>query len=139
MEGLKGYWKRKDYERLDGSGRRGKKKHQIELGRTRRRRFWRIKITPKLRMFRLSSPKKFLIRIRDAYVKMMLGFANSAALNGGFAYSADVDSRVLGFGRPALKEYDEKVIVEIYKSLMVQRQLMGDREGMKVGEVACAR
>ncbi|KAL5996275.1 hypothetical protein ACLOJK_026349 [Asimina triloba] len=141
MEGLRGYLKRKHYERLGGSGRRARSKPvRAELGRTHsRKRFWRIRISPKLRFVRALSPKKFLVRIRDAYVKMMLGFANSHALRGGFSYGFEVDPRAIGFGRPQPKEYDEKVLVEIYKSLVAQRQLaLGcSRDG--VGEVACAR
>lgn len=77
-------------------------------------------------MFRLSSPKKFFIKLRDAYVRMMLSFANAGAFSGaggGLTYGVG-GGAFGGFGKPALKEYDEKVLVEIYKSLMVQQQLM---------------
>ncbi|KAF8392629.1 hypothetical protein HHK36_022977 [Tetracentron sinense] len=128
--GFKAYWRRNHYERLDGSGRR--RKNRVEhatLGSRRRRRFWRIKITPKLRFFHIGSPKKFFIRLRDAYVKMMLGFANSGACNPGFGGGA-----VGGvFGRPPLKEYDEKVIVEIYKSMMRQGKLVSRDAGESQG------
>lgn len=129
MESLKGYWRRKDYERLEGSNRRHKK-NRVELGLVRRkRRFWRMKSIPKIQLFRLGSPKQLLIRLRDAYVRMMLAFANG--VGGG---------RTTGFGGPALKEYDEKVIMEIYKSLMVQQQLMGGRDGApKIGEIVIRR
>ncbi|KAF8394623.1 hypothetical protein HHK36_020837 [Tetracentron sinense] len=132
-KGLKGYWRRKDYERLDGSGLRRKNKvEHATLGSTRRRRFWRIKITPKLRFFHMRSPKKFFLRLRDAYVKMMLGFANSSVFNpgygGGYGNSVGV-----GLGRVPLKEYDEKVIVEIYKSFMMAQGQLVPRDAVRLG------
>lgn len=45
-------------------------------------------------------------------MNMMIGFAGAA---GGGGCTVEYG----GFGRPALKEYDEKVIVEIYKSLVL--------------------
>ncbi|KAF8036804.1 hypothetical protein BT93_C2503 [Corymbia citriodora subsp. variegata] len=121
-KGLRGYWKRRSYRRLDRSGSR-RRMRVVELGSTRRRRrwSWQIKITPKLA--RLSSPKKllhwpkkFLIWLRDGYVKMMLGFADSRVCG---VYGGSVaDSGLSGFGRPPPKEYDQRVIVEVYKALM---------------------
>ncbi|XP_042507879.1 uncharacterized protein LOC122083979 [Macadamia integrifolia] len=140
-KGIKGKWNRKDYKRLDGSHRfRRRTIRVVELassasqdgvgqdqnqnqGGGRRRRFWRIKVTPKLKIFaRVNSPKKFFQRLRDAYVKIMLGFANSRMFLSGYGGGR------AGFGmrKPALKEYDEKVIVEIYKSLMAQGLVPGD-------------
>lgn len=111
--GLKGYWKRRAYQRLDGGGRR---RRRAVLGGGRRRRFWRIRVVPRLRFLaRVASPKRLLARIRDAYVRMMLSFASSGAIAAGYGGAA-----VAGFGRPQLKEYDEKMIVEIYKSLVAQ-------------------
>ncbi|PSR94730.1 Histone acetyltransferase [Actinidia chinensis var. chinensis] len=114
--GLKRYWKRKGYERLNGSGSR--RKTRVELGRTgsgshRRRRFWRIKITPRLRF----NPRKFLMGLRDAYVNFMLRIANTRVMSGG--YGGAVDPSFGGFGRVPLKEYDEKMIVQIYSSLLM--------------------
>ena len=112
-KGLKRYWRRRGYNRLNVTGRR--RMNRAELGRSgsnRRRRFWRIKITPRLRF----SPKKFLLGLRDAYVNFMLRIANSPVISGG--YGVPVGD---GFGRVPLKEYDEKMIVEIYKSLLVTR------------------
>ncbi|GMY27400.1 hypothetical protein FCV25MIE_22642 [Fagus crenata] len=74
-KGFRGYWKKRGYERLNGSGRKRTKMARVELGSTRRRRFWKIKITPKLRLFKGTSPKNFFVWHRDAYAKMMMGFA----------------------------------------------------------------
>ncbi|XP_008790857.1 uncharacterized protein LOC103707921 [Phoenix dactylifera] len=122
--GLKGYWKRRAYQRLDGSGGGTRRRRRAELGGGRKRRFWRIRIAPpRLRFLaRVASPKRFLARIRDAYVRMMLSFASSGAIAAGYTeYGGDAAA---GFRRPQLKEYDEKMIVEIYKSLVAQGSLI---------------
>ncbi|KAG6785063.1 hypothetical protein POTOM_010786 [Populus tomentosa] len=109
---MKEYWSRRGYERINGSGPT-RRSWPVELGsvtttsRRRRRRFaWRMKVKPKLKALKMSSPKRCFVWLRDAYVKMMLGFANSRAI------------RTVGYGdgigaRP-IKEYDEKMIIEIY-------------------------
>ncbi|XP_010544988.1 PREDICTED: uncharacterized protein LOC104817473 [Tarenaya hassleriana] len=117
------YWQRwKGYKRLDGSSETGRvkvKRVKMDPYSTRKRRFWRIKIVPKLRILKTASPKRLLVWLRDAYVKMMLRLANSRVIGA----SGHVGS---GFGSgPVLKEYDEKMLVEIYKSiLMAQGNLM---------------
>ncbi|KAG2309690.1 hypothetical protein Bca4012_081344 [Brassica carinata] len=103
------YWRRsRGYERLDGSA------NKSNLDPTRKRRFWRrIRIVPKLRVLKKTSPKKFLTRLRDSYVNMMLRVASSGASQYGYRSSL------------ASREYDEKKLVEIYKSmLMAQRTLV---------------
>ncbi|CAH2057655.1 unnamed protein product, partial [Thlaspi arvense] len=115
------YWRRpRGYERLDGSsakkaksGRRNVKR--VKMDRTRKRRFWRIKIVPKLRILKRASPKKLLTWLRDAYVNMMLRLANSRVIGSSYGYGSGLASR----------EYDEKKLVEIYKSiLMAQGNLL---------------
>ena len=106
--GLRSFWTRKGYVWHNGSGNR---KNRIELARlssNRRRGFWRIK--PKLRFFRIPSPKKFFIWFRDAYVKMMLGFANSRVTRSGYcgALRNGIGGSGGDFGQWPLKEYDEK-------------------------------
>ncbi|EHA8590334.1 hypothetical protein COCNU_scaffold017193G000010 [Cocos nucifera] len=139
--GLKGYWKRRAYQRLDGGGGR-RRRSRAELSGGRRRRFWRIRVVPRLRFLaRMASPKRFLARVRDAYVRMMLSFASSGAIDAGYAGYGG--AAVAGFGRPQLKEYDEKMIVEIYKSLVAQGPLMaaavaggGGGDAGRIGQAA---
>ncbi|KAK6937331.1 hypothetical protein RJ641_030839 [Dillenia turbinata] len=132
---LKKYWKRKAYVRLNGSGRR--RRNRVELAQlgSKRRRFWKIKVSPKLRGFiKFSSPKKFFVWLRDAYVNMMMGFANSricTAGYGGHAYESNT-----GFGRGPLKEYDEKMIVEIYKSLVAMQGQLVSRDAAKLTSIS---
>ena len=130
--GLRSFWTRKGYVRLNGSGKRKNRMELARLGSNRRRRFWRIK--PKLRFFRIPSPKKFFIWLRDAYVKMMLGFANSRVASSGYcgALGNDIGGFGGGFGQRPLKEYDEKMIIEIYKSLVISQGL-APREVTAIG------
>ncbi|KAK2649574.1 hypothetical protein Ddye_017063 [Dipteronia dyeriana] len=142
-KGLKGYWKRRGYERLNGSsssvaGRR--RINRMELGKaTRRRRFWRIKIKPKIKVLQMPSPKRFFVWLRDAYVKMMMGFANSRVFMASGYGGAIAGDGMSGFGRGQLKEYDEKMMVEIYKSiLMAQQGQLVPRDADKLGsQIVC--
>ncbi|KAK8959818.1 hypothetical protein KSP40_PGU021006 [Platanthera guangdongensis] len=132
--GLQGYWRRNAYQRLDGEDgpRRRKVSSKIELGGGRRRRFWRIRVSPRLRFPRVISPARILSRIRDAYVRMMLAFASSGALG---SYGGDgMDA----FYAPQIKEYDERMILELYKSVISQGQLIPKRGigPVSSGEVA---
>ncbi|CAN7128863.1 hypothetical protein BRARA_G01975 [Brassica rapa] len=114
----KRYWRRwRGYEKLDGSSTPGRRSgKQVKMDPTRKKRFWRIKIMPKLRILRRASPKKLLVWLRDSYVNMMMRLANSRAI-GTSGYGGS------GFRQRQMKEYDEKVLVEIYKSiLMAQAQ-----------------
>lgn len=127
MEGiLKKYWRRsiRGYQRLHVSDRR--KRETLKLGSNQRRKTWQIKIATKIRIPKISSPKKIVLWVRDSYVKMMLALANSMGASatgyGGDAVSTARD----GFRRaPPPKEYDEKMIIDMYKSLvMVQGKLL---------------
>ncbi|KAL8236202.1 hypothetical protein R6Q59_017283 [Mikania micrantha] len=115
-QGVKGYWRRRHYERLGGRSR-------YESGPSQRRRFWRIRIKLKLKLKKKlkvrCSPKKLLIGIRDGYVNMMMRMANSPVVAGGGGLGAK-------FGMRTLKEYDDQLIIEIYKTLaMRQAKLAG--------------
>lgn len=129
-KGVKGYWMRRGYEKLDGSGGRRRKRRVVELaaenGSSGKRRFWRIRLTPRLKLkLRLRfSPKKFMLGLRDAYVNLMTKLASSRFLTSGVAgYPGE---GISGFGVRPLKEYDERMIIEIYKSLVMAqgRQLV---------------
>ncbi|CAH1447565.1 unnamed protein product [Lactuca virosa] len=134
MEGLtttvyksvKGCWRARGYQRLgtstshDSAGREeeeeeksGSKSRRL---RRRKRRFWRFRINPRLTL--KLKPRKLFIGIRDAYMMIMMKLASSSVVRG----------RTMGgegFGTMAMKEYDEKMIMEIYKTLaMRQGQLI---------------
>ncbi|XVE73382.1 hypothetical protein DITRI_Ditri11bG0113500 [Diplodiscus trichospermus] len=133
-KGLRGYWKRRGYVKLNGSRR--SRRSRVELGSSPRRRFWKIRVKAKLR---IPSPKKFFVWLRDAYVKMMLAFANSRMVNIGYGGTIG-DNGIAAFGKRPLKEYDEKMIVEIYKSLvMAQGQLVPREAGKLSSAIICHR
>ncbi|KAL2323681.1 hypothetical protein Fmac_028060 [Flemingia macrophylla] len=123
-KGVKNYWRRRrrGYQRLNGSGRRRTKRVELGGGKPRFWR-WRIRVAPKIRIGKIPSPKKMLLWVRDAYVRMMVGLANSrvttvapsASAFGGGALSAPDTS----FGRAPPKEYDHKMIIQIYNSLLM--------------------
>lgn len=124
--GLKQYWrtKRRGYERINRGGRRRKCGAEFDAGdgggtSGRKRPSWRIKLTPKLKLnvnLRFS-PKKLLIRLRNAYVNMMLRVANTRVIGGG-GMGGFAGDTVAGFGTRPLKEYDERMLVQIYKSML---------------------
>ncbi|KAE9618813.1 hypothetical protein Lal_00047712 [Lupinus albus] len=145
-KGLKQYCVRRRYQRLNGSCRRT---NVVELSstRTQKGRFWRwkIKITTKIRINRIPSPKKFLVWFRDAYVRMMLALANtrvmsvssSASLFGGGALSGGEYGFVRG---PPPKEYNEKMIIQIYKSLVMGKEQLVPCDAAKIAsEISCRR
>ncbi|XP_041011499.1 uncharacterized protein LOC121255302 [Juglans microcarpa x Juglans regia] len=87
---LKRYWRRRRYQRLNGENYSNKRKLKItRLGGSGRRRQWRIRSSPKLRLSFIVSPIKLLAKFHDSYVNMMLrlagnvGKSNSVDLFGG--------------------------------------------------------
>ncbi|XP_052188019.1 uncharacterized protein LOC127798474 [Diospyros lotus] len=109
------------YEPIKGSGRR-RRRSQVELevgargGGGRRRFSWRIKIFPKLRRL-IISPKKLFVRLREGYVKFMVTFGNSRVVSSGFGGSTN-QSGAARSAAAAAKEYEEKMIIQIYNSLI---------------------
>lgn len=144
-KGIKGYWRRQGYERINESGgrRRRRKKNRVELaveGTARKRRFWNIRLIPRLKLKLRFSPKKFVVGLRDGYVNFMTRLANSGFIStgvAGYTGGAGMD----GFGMRPLKEYDERMIIEIYKSLMMaQGQLIPPSDGTAItAKVTCRR
>ncbi|OIW13385.1 hypothetical protein TanjilG_16494 [Lupinus angustifolius] len=128
---LNKFWKRNStgYGRLYGSRRR-RRMDTVELGggtctttNTRRRR-WRIKISRKIKIPKIPSPKKMVLWLRDGYVNMMMSLANSKVVS----MSSPATSHG-GFGRGLPpKEYDDKMLVQMYKSLMAAQGVVVPRQ-----------
>ncbi|KAL8544956.1 hypothetical protein ACS0TY_005239 [Phlomoides rotata] len=141
--GIKGYWRRKSsYNRFYTVGRK-RKPRVVQLGAEgsarRRRRSWRIKLTPRLKFNLRFSPKKLLVGIRDAYVRMMMKMASSRVMSTGYGTGFGGDG-VTGFGMRPIKEYDEKMIVEIYKSIVMAQGQLVPRDAAWIGsEITCKR
>ncbi|KAK7344404.1 hypothetical protein VNO77_13957 [Canavalia gladiata] len=147
-KGVKEYWKRKGYKRINGSGRRRMNRVQLGSTRTGKGRFWRwrIKLSPKIRIRKIPSPKKVMLWMRDAYMRMMLGLANSrvmtmsASASGFGGALPGADPTYAGFGRAQPKEYDEKMIIQIYKSLlMAHGQLVPHDAATLASQISCRR
>jgi hypothetical protein len=124
-KGIKGYWRRRGYSRLNGTVRR--RQNRIELaagsGSNSRKRFWKIRISPRLKMKMRFSPRKVFAGLRDAYMKMMMSIASSGvAISSGGGYGGNA---IGGFGKRPMKEYDERMLIDVYKSIiMAQGQLV---------------
>ncbi|KAM3409947.1 hypothetical protein ACQJBY_002297 [Aegilops geniculata] len=127
--GIKAYWKHRGYDRLDAAAaQRRPALATAELGAgggaaaaatAGRRRGWRVRRRGLgRRVLRALSPRRLLARLRDAYVNAMLRLASSAAVGYG---SAPFCAAPEPFARPRpLKEYDEKVLVEMYRSILAR-------------------
>ncbi|KAG9155839.1 hypothetical protein Leryth_004091 [Lithospermum erythrorhizon] len=148
-KGVKWYVnKRKGYQKLHGSSQRMNPCVVVMggSGNCKKRRFnWRMKLNKKLKFkFKFSiSPKKFLIGFRDGYINFMNKIANSSMVTGGGfvgsggGYGGNVMN---GFRVKTLKEYDEKMIVEIYKSLVISQTQLAPCDVAKFGRhVICSR
>ncbi|KAF5811060.1 hypothetical protein HanRHA438_Chr04g0186701 [Helianthus annuus] len=115
---VKRYWRRKPYIRLGGLNRP--------------RRFWRIRVTSKLKLklkkkLKLRySPKKLLTGIRDGYVNMMTRMANSPVVAG----SGGFGEGVAKFGMKPVKEYDERLIMEMYKTMVLRQAQLATNFGV---------
>ncbi|KAK9141736.1 hypothetical protein Syun_011136 [Stephania yunnanensis] len=124
--GLKRYWRRRRYQRLDGTaawtGRRNLK--VVRFGGDKSggstRRFWRIRAIPKLRM-KIFNPIKVLAKVRDAYVNMMVGWVGSDSFFGDkrIPRARQVERK----SSKRVEEFEVKLIMEIYKSLKASREL----------------
>ncbi|KAK1356896.1 Glycosyl transferase family protein [Heracleum sosnowskyi] len=132
-KGVKGYWRRRGYQRISGSGR----KRIIPAvclgsgGSTRKTRFWNVKIHRKIKLKCLfASPKKFLVGIRDAYVRMMMRLASSGAV-GVTGYGHGYGGEACFVTRP-VKEYDEKMVVELYNKILMGRNQLVHPDGSEM-------
>ncbi|RLM92050.1 hypothetical protein C2845_PM08G11340 [Panicum miliaceum] len=135
--GIKAYWKRRGYYRVDaaaaqrrpplptaelGGGVAQPPKPEDGSGR-RRRRGWRVRRGQLgRRLLRALSPRRWLVRLRDAYVSAMLRLASSPAVGygAGAPYCASTTHGAAFARPPQLKENDEKVLVEIYRSILAR-------------------
>ncbi|XP_062184110.1 uncharacterized protein LOC133888033 [Phragmites australis] len=129
--GIKGYWKRRGYYHLDAAAaQRRQPLPTAELGGgapakegpgRRRRHGWRVRRGLGRRVLRALSPRGWLVRLRDAYISAMLRLASSPAVGYGAGAPYCATTTHGAFARPPqLKEYDEKVLVDIYRSMLAR-------------------
>ncbi|MFS8005098.1 hypothetical protein Hanom_Chr13g01233451 [Helianthus anomalus] len=123
MEGLttkvynivKSHWRRRGYHRLGTTTNTIVHGDHEEKSKPRRRRKWRVRIPPRLKLKLARSPQKLFIRLRDAYVQLMMKLANTSAVRGRTMIGCNGD----GYGKMMIKEYDEKIVIEIYKNVVI--------------------
>ncbi|KAK9118627.1 hypothetical protein Scep_016720 [Stephania cephalantha] len=131
---LKRYLRKREYQRLDGPHEyqpSTKRSTKVKITRFRgyststakngHRRVWKIIAIPKLRYLKIVSPIKLLKRLRDAYVNMMLGITGNAG-DSFFGNKRIPKARKV---ERVLKgdEFEMKLMVEMYKSLVASRRL----------------
>lgn len=114
---------RRGYTRLR---RENFRRRRVQLARLGGRRSLKLKRFPRLK-FRWFSPFALLAKLRDAYVDLMLAASSRIKAAefmamGSFAAAIPVRSSE-PFGPIQAKEYDTKVLVELYRS-MTQNQLI---------------
>jgi hypothetical protein len=141
--GIKAYWKHRGYYGLDadaaqprpplpiaelGGGVSPAQQQQQQEGCRRRRHGWRVRRAGLgRRVLRALSPRRWMVRLRDAYVSAMLRLAASPAVGYGAGAPYCPAETHGAFARPAqLKEYNEKVLVEIYRSALARGGHLGD-------------
>ncbi|PIA63671.1 hypothetical protein AQUCO_00201190v1 [Aquilegia coerulea] len=122
---IKRNWRRRQYQRLDGSVNREDTMKIARLG-GKRKRLWRIRAIRKLKLgFKTVSPINLLAKLRDSYINMMLGIAGNVG-------SLNCDSFFGGKRIPKARtvrkvskaeEFETKLVYEIYKALMASREL----------------
>ncbi|KAJ0791028.1 hypothetical protein HanOQP8_Chr01g0000981 [Helianthus annuus] len=113
MVGLKRYWRRRSYRRLGTT---------TDESRSKRKWSWKIRMPRRLKIklrFKFN-PKKFIANVHEAYVRMMMSIASSPVVRSGSigGYDAGGFSQ---FGMRPMKEYDEKVIIQMYNSLVMRQ------------------
>ncbi|KAJ4961773.1 hypothetical protein NE237_021683 [Protea cynaroides] len=121
---LKKYWKRRTYRRLGDVGYSSVRKNRkvLRLGGNSSRRSWKIRAIPKLQL-KINFPMKIWKKFRDGYINMMLGFAGKA---GGHSESSVFGGKRIPRGRPIpqLSEFDKRLVLQIYNSLVASRELV---------------
>ncbi|KAA8547773.1 hypothetical protein F0562_004202 [Nyssa sinensis] len=123
--GLKRYWRRRKYRRLHSAIKNRKNVKIVTIG-SGRRRFWRIKAIPKLRL-RIASPLKLWTKFKNSYINMMLSLAgNVGALNNGngnvFRGKRIPKARHVPASYSS-DEFENRLVFEIYKTFMASKEL----------------
>ncbi|KAI3682769.1 hypothetical protein L1987_83006 [Smallanthus sonchifolius] len=110
-KGVKRYWRRRSYRRLATT--------TTDEFRSKPRKWsWKIRMPRRLKI--RFSPKKLIARVHDAYVRMMMRVASSLVVRtgvvGGYGGGGFGE-----FGMRPVKEYDEKMIIQMYNSMVVRQ------------------
>ncbi|KAH9306392.1 hypothetical protein KI387_010796, partial [Taxus chinensis] len=111
---VKRFWQRRRYTRLDEFNGGRKRLRIVKLGGHKGKLVWKLKLVPKLTLKFIKpavnvSAKSRLSKMRDAYTNMMFNLAQF---------------RIKTPKRMCVEEFNDKMIVEIYKSLGIQVQVL---------------
>ncbi|XP_062208511.1 uncharacterized protein LOC133910004 [Phragmites australis] len=148
--GIRSYWRRRNYQPVDGSGAasRGTRRHQLVRlgdGSGSGPRPWAVRLGGMLRVGRVRTPApaaaaakvpmRVLGRIRDAYVDVMLGAAKTQPAAARALPSAPESlwqkrvpvrrSRIQSQSRQKPEELGQRLVLEMYKSVRASRDLAG--------------
>ncbi|CAJ1843054.1 unnamed protein product [Sphenostylis stenocarpa] len=120
--GIKGYFRRRRYQRLDSGGTAAvtgeRKTKTIRLRRSPRRQ-WRIKAVPKL-TWMVRSPLKMLAKLKNAYMNFMLRSMITDNIFGN-KKTPKIDRQVSkGYKSDA---FEARLIFEISKALVASHEL----------------
>ncbi|XP_076899845.1 uncharacterized protein LOC143553829 [Bidens hawaiensis] len=108
---VKRYRQRRGYRRLATA---------TNESRSKRGRWSWIRMPRRLKIKLRWNPKKLVDSVHSAYVRMMMKLASSSVVRGGAIGGYGAGAEICQFGMRPMKEYDEKVIIQIYKSLSVR-------------------
>lgn len=113
---------RRGHTKFSGSSPYQKSMNTIRLGGSPRR-AWRIKVVPKMRFKRvLSSPLRLWKKLKIGYVNMMLNLVKHQNSNV-FGGKRVPMGRQLPTASYSPAEFDSRLVLEIYKSLVASREL----------------
>lgn len=117
--GIKRSWRRRRYQRLDGSDAvpSGKKMKVVRLKGSPRRN-WRIRAVPKLRWV-VMSPLKMLSKLKNVYMNFMLKSMNPDNV---FGKKQIAKAREVSKGL-SNEEFETRLIFEISKALVASHEL----------------
>lgn len=130
---LQSYWRRKSYQKLESSSMKNNRR-VIKLGegsrRRRNKRSWSIRVPMRSirTVLRIPSPKKLMLRLRDAYMNAMLVVAGGAqpALKKSSSRAETMLVRRVPRAREVKGggDFEMRMMMHIYRNLMANpRQL----------------
>ncbi|XP_040380476.1 uncharacterized protein LOC102717158 [Oryza brachyantha] len=134
--GIRSYWGRRKYQRLEAANGAGKTRATQQLGGRRGgagagwglrlRRLLRVRV----RVAKALSPARLLARVRDAYVGGMLAVSRKASAMAlptapeGLWPRRVPRRKQLPAPRPGqLTDFEQRLVVEIYKSIVASKEL----------------
>ncbi|PUZ64659.1 hypothetical protein GQ55_3G160400 [Panicum hallii var. hallii] len=125
--GVRAYWRRRKYHRLEAADGTASGGATRRLGAARRGGWGAIRRLRVRVRVALAAPRRALARARDAYVGAMLALARRAsalALPGGAdGLWAKRVTRRKQLPAPRATEFEQRLILEIYKSIVASKEL----------------